>query len=174
MGDTLENLQRVYSDMRKKLPFRSWVYFRTGYTQYFAFILAVANMFTITYYLVIESNTFFEPLFSNFSSYVIISSIIGIPLLTLVGFAHIRKSHAYASEAEIAHESHPYNYKLTPGIQKECMAPLLLELLKLGTKSISVQKLTEDESKKLEKLEQNLDLIAKGGSLPIPKRFDDL
>ena len=104
--------------MKKNLIFRAWFYFRTGLSQYFSFVIAIGNMFTITYYLLIENITFFDNVFPSFSIYVIISSIIGIPSLTILGFVHMKKSHAYKSEANIIHESLPYNYKLMPGIHK--------------------------------------------------------
>ena len=160
--------------MKKSIPFRSWFYFRTGYSQYFSFILAVANMFTITYYLAIEKNHTLEFIFPSFSSYIIISSIIGIPLLVLAGFLHMQRSRAFTSEIEITNESNPYNYKLTPGIQKEIFAPLLLQLLTLTRKSFSSEKLNIDEIDQLKKLDEKLDYLAKGGILEIPKKFDDL
>lgn len=169
-----ERLQVAHFKMKKNLPFRSWYYFRIGYAQYFAFILALGNMFTITYYLVITNDASLKIIFPNFTTYMIISSIIGVPLLILVGYAHMKRSHAFTSEMDISVESNPYSYKLTPGIQKECMAPLYLELLVLGRKSLSDEKLTEDELKKLQELEQKLDLIAKGGSLPRPKKIDEI
>lgn len=160
--------------MKKSILFRSWFYFRTGYTQYFSFILAVANMFTITYYLAIEKNNTLEFIFPSFSSYIIISSIIGIPLLVLAGFLHMRRSRAFISEIDITNESSPYNYKLAPGIQKEVFAPLLLQLLVLARKSFSSEKLSMDEIEQLKKLDEKLDYLAKGGMLEIPKKFDDL
>jgi hypothetical protein len=152
--------------MKKKLPFRSWYYFRIGYAQYFAFILALGNMLTLTYYLVLTNEPSFKMLFPSFSIYVIVSSVIGVPLLMLVGFAHMKRSHAFTSEQDINMESNPYSYKLAPGIVKECMAPLYLELLRLGRKSLSDEKLTDTELTKLQDLEKKLDLIASGGSLP--------
>jgi len=160
--------------LKKHLSFRLWFYFRTGYGQYFAFIIALFNMFTITYYLLLDNISSLDVIFPSFSSYVIISSIIGIPSLVILGFVHIRKSHAYKSEADITTESHPYMYKLLPGITAECLAPLYLELLRFGRKSLSNKKLTDDEIKKLHELETKLELISKGGSLTIPKKFDDL
>lgn len=160
--------------MKKKLAFRAWSYFRIGYGQYFSFILALINMFTTTYYLAIKDDPNISILFPNFSVYVIISSVIGIPLLAMVGYVHIKKSHAFTADQEITAESYPYNYKLSPGIQKECMAPLYLELLKLGRKLLSDEKLTIEESEKLQKLEDKLDFIIKGGSLTKPKEFDEI
>ena len=159
--------------MKKNLIFRAWYYFRTGLSQYFSFVIALGNMFTITYYLLIENITSFDILFPNFSSYVIISSIIGIPSLTIVGFIHMKKSHAFKSESNIINESFPYNYKLLPGIHKECLAPLYLELLRLGRKSLLDEKVDEEDIKKIELLESKLDLLAKGNSLTIPKNFDE-
>lgn len=151
--------------MKKKLPFRAWYYFRVGYTQYFAFILALANMLTVTYYFVVTSEPSLKLVFPSFSIYVIISTMIGIPLLSVVGFVHLRRSHAFISEMDVSVESNPYTYKLAPGILKECLAPLYLELLVLGRKSIAGETLTIDESKKLEELQRKLDFIIKGGSL---------
>lgn len=169
----LEIRQKEYYKMKKNLIFRAWFYFRTGLSQYFSFVIAIGNMFTITYYLLIENITFFDNVFPSFSIYVIISSIIGIPSLTILGFVHMKKSHAYKSEANIIHESLPYNYKLMPGIHKECLAPLYLELLKLGRKSLLNEKITNEEIKKLETLESKLELLANGDSLEVPKKFDE-
>lgn len=131
-------------------------------------------MFTITYYLILDNISSLDVIFPSFSSYVIISSIIGIPSLAILGFVHIKKSHAYKSEADITTESHPYFYKLLPGIHSECLAPLYLELLRLGRKSLSNEKLIDNEINKLHELETKLELISKGGSLTIPKKFDNL
>ena len=174
MAAMWEILQGVHYKMRKNLIFRAWYYFRTGLSQYFSFVIALGNMFTITYYLLIDNITSFDTIFPSFSSYVIITSIIGIPLLTIIGLVHMKKSHAFKSESNIAHESLPYNYKLMPGIHKECLAPLYLELLRLGRKSLLNEKIDEQEIKKIEEIESKLDFLAKGNSLTIPKKFDEL
>ena len=166
-------LHEVHYKMRKNLIFRAWYYFRTGLSQYFSFVIALGNMFTITYYLLINNITSFDILFPSFSSYVIISSIIGIPLLIIVGFVHMKKSHAFKSESNIIHESLPYNYKLMPVIHKECLAPLYLELLRLGRKSLNDEKISDEEIEKIESLESKLDHLANGNSLTIPKKFDE-
>lgn len=160
--------------MNKKLHFRSWFYFRTGYTQYFAFVLAIANMLTTTYYLAIVKNPFLGNIFTSFSTYIIISSVIGIPLLTILGFIHMRRSLVYSSEQDILQESWPYNYYLLPGIQKEILAPLLRDLLMLGRKSISNENMTEEEIRKLDELQHKLELLVTGGSLAMPKKFGKL
>ena len=85
----------------------------------------------------------------------------------------MRKSNAFRAESQIQAESNPYNYKLLPGIHKEVLAPLLLELLKLSQKT-DTDSMTDEETKRLSDLENKLELLTKGGMLDIPEKFDDL
>ena len=157
--------------MKKKLPFRAWYYFRIGYGQYFVFLLGLGNMFTLTYYLAISDNPALETIFPSFTVYVIISSSIGIPVLGIIGYIHMKKSPAYSSEQDIAMESQPYHYKLPPGIWSEIYAPFFLSLLILERKSITGEKISTEDIDRLNKLEKNLELLKEGQSLPKPKKF---
>ena len=156
----------------KKIHFRSWFYFQTGYSQYFTFTIAVINMLTTTYYLAITQNEVIGKIFPSFSTYVIVSASIGIPLLVCLGYLHMKRSHIYKSQQDILQESNPYNYYLMPGIQKEILAPLFYELLELGRKSLANEGLTEEQSKRLDELSNKLKLLSSGGSLEMPKKFD--
>ena len=160
--------------MKKTLPFRSWFYFRIGYSQYFAFILAMAYMLTLTYYLAISNSPTLNSIFPSFTSYVIISIIIGIPIFSFVGFLHMKKSPAFTSEQEVSAEANPYNYKLPPGLWKECIVPLFLELLILSKKNLNEEKPDSNDLMRLKELEKKFDLLTKGGSLPKPKKFDEI
>jgi len=160
--------------MKKSIPFRSSFYFVSGYGYYYAFIVAIANMFTLTYYLIVDKNQTLDFIFPSFTFYVIITSAIVFPLLILLGFLHYKRSRAFISDTEIIQESNPYNYKLMPGIHSEALAPLLLELLKLSRKSFSLDKLTVDEILQLEKLEKKLEHLAEGNMFEIPKNFDGI
>lgn len=156
----------------KKVPFRAWFYFQTGYSQYFTFSIAVINMFTTTYYLAISQNEMIGKVFPTFSAYIITSTMVGVPLLVFLGYLHMKRSHIYKSQQDILQESSPYNYYLLPGIQKEVIAPLFLELLELGRKSISNEGITEEQSKRLDNLVSKLKILSSGGSLEMPKKFD--
>lgn len=156
----------------KKIPFRSWFYFQTGYAQYFAFAIAMMNMLTTTYYLFVEQNGEFMKLFPSFSTYVIVSSIVGVPLMIILGYVHMQRSAIYKAQQDIVQESLPYNYYLIPGIQKEILAPLFRELLELGRKSLSKEGITTEQSERLDVLIKKLELLNSGGSLEMSKKFD--
>ena len=52
---------------KNNIGFRGWYYFRTGWTTYFAFILAAINTLTVTYFLAIENYPILKSIFpSNF------------------------------------------------------------------------------------------------------------
>ena len=159
----------------KKSPvFHSWYYFRIGYAEYFAFIIGLINTYTLTFYLLIENNQILGSIFPSFSLYVLVVSIIGIPLLLLLGYIHIQRSSAYRSSVEIKVESHPYFYKLPPGVHQEILAPFFYEMLCILEKINTGEKLTKNETVKIEKLDQNLKKLIDGGTLEKPKTFGNL
>ncbi len=159
--------------MKRPVPFRFWYYFRAGYAGYFSFVMAIFNMFTITYYLMIDNYSQLHAVIPTFTSYIIISSFVIVPLATILGFMHVRRTGAYKADIKVNAESNPYNYRLIPGVQKEVLAPLLLEMLELVKKS-NDSKLTDEESKRVKQLDEKLLFLTKGGELDIPKKFDNL
>ena len=53
---------------KKNLSFRGWYYFRTGWSTYFAFILAAINTLTVTYFLAIENYPSLKLVFPSFDT----------------------------------------------------------------------------------------------------------
>ena len=155
----------------KRMLYRIWFYFRTGCIQYFTFVLGLGNMLILTYYLAITNYPFINSLFPTFEIYALVSVSIGIPILCLAGYLHYKKSRAYSTDVEITVESNPYNYKLPPGITKECGIPFILELLILSKKNLDGKGFDESDLPRLKDLEKKLDLLSNGGSLPKPKEF---
>lgn len=149
--------------MKKKLPFRTWFYFRQGWTTYFAFIFAAVNTLVTTYYLAIENIPALKSIFPTFFVYVIIVVGIGVPLLVIIGYIHYKKSSAYSAEADINVESYPYFYKLPPGWNQEVVFPMYLMMTQLLVKISNNEKLTDKEIKEIKNLEEKLDLLTRGG-----------
>lgn len=146
--------------MRNKLLFRSWFYFRTGWSTYFAFILGAVNTLTVTYYLAIEKAPNLKALFPSFTYYAAVITVIAIPVLTFIGYVHFKKSGSYKAEADIGIESNPHIKRLIQN--SEVMIPLYIELLELLTKISQNEKLSNDEIRKISKIKAELsDYITK-------------
>jgi len=94
--------------MTENFGFRSWFYFRMGWGTYFAFIFAAINTLTVTYYLAIEKIPTLTTIFPNFFQYILIISVIGVPLLIIVGYIHYNRTVAFKSEIDVTMESNPY------------------------------------------------------------------
>ena len=156
--------------MKKGLPFRLVYYFRQGWALYFAFIFAAINTLTVTYYLAIEKIPELQSIFPSFTTYVIFAIGIGIPLLSMIGWIHFKRSPAYGSEQDVTQEAYPYNYKLPPGWWREAMAPAVLELLRLNLKLLNKEKLSDEEIDQIKGIEDKLETLMKGGYVGHPKK----
>jgi hypothetical protein len=153
----------------RHIGFRGWYYLRTGWSTYFAFIFAAVNTLVVTYYLAIEKIPPLEAIFPTFFSYVLILSVIGVPLLIITGYVHFQKSHAYGSEAEIAAEQNPYFYKAAPGWVRDVQWPLFLKFSELLIKLCNNEKLTESELQEITELQKKISVLMKGGSIGSPR-----
>ena len=139
---------------RSKNIFRAWFYFRNGWGLYFAFIFAAINTLTVTYYLAIDKIPFLLNLFPSFVQYVIIISLIGIPVLILIGYIHFKRSPAYKSEASIGFEVNPYHRRNL--INSEMNLELNLKILDLILKLSNQEKLNDAELNQIKKSKQKL------------------
>ena len=157
--------------MAKNIGFRSWFYFRMGWSLYFAFIFAAVNTMVVTYYLAIERAPILQGIFPSFISYVLILASIGIPILVLVGYIHYRRTAAYGAEAEIQTEANPYCYKAPPGWYKEVIFPILLHLTDFMVKSSNNEKLTQKDITEISELQKKLNILIGGGMIGSPRRI---
>jgi len=140
--------------MKKNIAFRSWYYFRQGWSTYFAFIFAAVNTLTVTYYLAIENIPLLKEIFPTFILYVITLVSIGIPILVLVGYVHFKKSSAYKAEADITIESHPHFKRMMRSI--EFSIPLHLQLADILIKLTNDEKLSDEQLSRLSEIKQKL------------------
>ena len=145
---------KQFDYVKKTLPFRTWYYFRLGWTTYFAFVFAAINRLTVTYYLAIENYPILSEIFPTFAQYVFTLAIAGIPILVIIGYVHYKKSPAYRSEADVHIESNPHAKRVL--LNTETILGLNLELIKLIIKISENQKLSEEEKQSISKLKNNL------------------
>ena len=140
--------------MVKNTAFRSWYYFRMGWSTYFAFIFAAVNTLTVTYFLAIENYPILKGVFPSFEIYIIILAGIGIPLLTLIGYIHFKRTPAYRSETAINYESNPYNRRLL--VNSELILNLNAKLIELILKMSQGEKISNDEISNVTKIQDEL------------------
>ena len=134
--------------MTENSLFRLWFYFRNGWSMYFAFIFAAINTLTVTYYLAIERAPALQAIFPSFFQYVLIVSIIGVPLLIGIGYAHWKRTKARKAEVDIGFETNPYQRRFV--VNTEIILHLNLKLIEMLMRSTSGEKLTENEMKEIQ------------------------
>ena len=143
--------------MEKKIVPRAWFYFRMGWSLYFAFIFAAINTLTVTYYLAIEKYPTLQAIFPSFLQYVVLIVGIGIPILVVIGYFHIKKTSAFRSETAIAAENNPYQRRTI--VNTELILRLNQELIKILMKNLKDEKVTNEDLEKIDKIESEINKI---------------
>ena len=79
---------------------------------------------------------------------------IGIPLLTVVGYIHFKKSNSYKSEADIGFEANPHMLRLLKN--SEAILPYYIEILDLLVRVSNNEKLNDKDIKKIDQLKTQM------------------
>tara|TARA_B100001179_G_C18509246_1_gene367788 strand:- start:28 stop:528 length:501 start_codon:yes stop_codon:yes gene_type:complete len=140
--------------VKKNIWFRSWYYFRTGWSTYFAFILAAINTLTVTYFLAIDNYPILKAVFPSFEQYIVIIVSIGIPLLVLIGFVHFKRTQAFKSEVDVLIESNPYQRRNT--VNGEINLRLNLKILTMMLKISKKESFSESEIQEIRELSDEI------------------
>lgn len=133
-------------------------------------IVGLINVLSSTYFLAIKKIPWMINLFPTFSYYVLFCILVGIPLVIVVGWLHLKKVGTYAAEADISNEASPYNYKLVPGFLKEAFGPAYLAILRINIKKIKGENLTPEELSEIKNIEEKLQKLIDGGYVGNPPR----
>ena len=140
--------------VKKNIWFRSWYYFRTGWSTYFAFILAAINTLTVTYFLAIDNYPVLKAVFPSFEQYIVIIVSIGVPLLVLIGFVHFKRTQAFKSEVDVLIESNPYQRRNT--VNAELNLRLNLKILAMMLKISKKESFSESEIQEIRELSDEI------------------
>ncbi len=129
--------------MNSNLVFRSWFYFRQGWSIYFAFIFAGLNTMVTTYYLAIAQSPILKEIFPSFTLYLLTLASIATPILILIGYLHVKRTKAYQAEIDIQFEVNPYVRKMLSNTDKILQQQYILSNIMI--KLTKNEKLTEKE-----------------------------
>ena len=141
--------------MTENSLFRAWFYFRNGWSMYFAFIFAAINTLTVTYFLAIERIPALQVIFPSFFQYVAIVSLIGVPMLIGIGYAHYKRTKARKAEVDIGFETSTYQRRFI--VNTEIILHLNLRLTEMLMKLTHGEKLTENEIKKIQAYKEDIE-----------------
>ena len=150
--------------------FRLFFYFRTGYATYFAMFVGMINIMTSTYFLAIDKIPTLLTVFPTFEVYIVTIIIVGIPIVVLAGWIHMKRIGTFSAEQNISVEINPYNYRPLPGFSEKVIFPTYHEITKLLIKKINNEKFTEKEKQRLDELEKDLIKLIKGGHVGSPPK----
>lgn len=150
---------------------RFWFYFRTGYSTYFTFLLGYVSTLVTIYYLAIKNMPDLLSIFPQFLTFVVVGTVIGVPLAIVVGWLHLKRTPAWTAEMDISAEANPYNYKLYPGYWREVFAPTFLTLLRQNRRLLASNKLLSAEDERtIGELEHGLEILISGDYVGKPRR----
>ncbi len=139
---------------KNNMIFRGWYYFRMGWSTYFAFILAAINTLTVTYFLAIDNYPSLKIVFPSFEIYILIISLIGIPMLILIGYIHFKRTQAFKSEVDVLIESNPYQRRNT--VNGELNLKLNLKILSMILKLSKNQSISDKDIEEVEKIYEEI------------------
>lgn len=141
--------------MNSNIIFRSWFYFRQGWSIYFAFIFAGLNTMVTTYYLAIAESPFLKEIFPTFTLYLLTLASIATPILILIGYLHVKRTKAYQAEIDIQYEVNPYVKKMLTNTDKILQQQYILS--KIMIKLTKNEKLTEKEFDYISQINEKLE-----------------
>ena len=140
--------------MKKNLGFRSWFYFRMGWSTYFAFVFAAVNTLTVTYFLAIENYPVLKEVFPTFTIYIIIIAGLGIPILTLVGYIHFKRTPSYRAEATVMYETNPFARRIF--VNSELTLQINQKLIDLILRISKNEKISGDDISRIYEIQEKL------------------
>ena len=140
--------------MKKNLGFRSWFYFRMGWSTYFAFVFAAVNTLTVTYFLAIENYPVLKEVFPTFIIYIIIIAGLGIPILTLVGYIHFKRTPSYRAEATVMYETNPFARRMF--VNSELTLQINQKLIDLILRISKNEKISGDDISRIYEIQEKL------------------
>ena len=128
-----------------------------GWSTYFAFIFAAINTLTVTYFLAIDNYPILKEVFPTFVIYVVITTAIGIPLLTFIGYVHYKRTAARRAEVDIGYETNVYQARTL--VNSEISVKLNMKLLDMIIKMSKNKEISHEDYEELTKLQKKLTIF---------------
>ena len=145
-------------------------YFRIGFSTYLALLIGAINVATSTYFLAVDRAPILKELFPTFEVYIVSIIGIGLPVIIAMGWIHMKRIGTYSAEANVLAEEFPYHYKYPPGFTTEVIGPAYAMMVNLMIKRSTGEKLTDDEIRSIQKIDDDLTHLINGGHMGDPPK----
>jgi len=126
----------------------------------------------VTYFLAVERYPVLVDLFPSFGHYVLVWVVVGVPLLTLIGFVHYKRSPAYTAEVGLTWTSNPYQARNL--INGELSLKLNLALLKITVKLFQNEKFEPEEFEEILRVKKEIEKLSDERTFWNKKDFDTI
>lgn len=157
-----------------ELLYRSWYYFRMGYSVYIAFFIGFFGNIVVIYKLAIEpvDIPWLASLFPRLTIFVAVALLFTVPVSVYIGLYHMKRTGAFAAEASVATESNPYIYKAAPGKEREVFLPLMILTAKGLAKVMDQQQtLTSSEREEFQAVLSKANMLLEGQAVGVQRRM---
>ena len=141
-----------------------------GWSTYFAFIFAAINTLTVTYFLAIENYPVLKEVFPTFIIYIIIIAGLGIPILTLVGYIHFKRTTSYRAEATVTYETNPFARRIF--VNSELTLHINQKLIDLILRISKNEKISGDDISRVYEIQEKLNKFTDERTLSNKKDLD--
>ncbi len=159
----------------RRIVFRAWYYFRTGYSIYIAFIVGFFSNVVVIYKLAIEDaikfgaarpgslGSYLQIVFPTLISFTVIAALVAIPVCVYIGILHMKRTGAYEADASVSLEEHPYSYKAVPGKEQDVYLPLMVLTAQSLAELLEQQnRLTPEQKKQFDEAIQKAKMLIQG------------
>jgi hypothetical protein len=68
-----------------------WIYFKSGHSGYFAFVLSLLNFVVLQYNLLVERIPFLKEVMPRMGTFILLFSLTYFPIATIVGYYEIKR-----------------------------------------------------------------------------------
>ena len=145
-------------------------YFRIGFSTYLALLIGAINVATSTYFLAVDKAPILKELFPTFEVYIALAIGIGFPVIIAMGWIHMKRIGTFSAESNVLTEEFPYHYRHPPGFMTEVIGPLYAMTVNLMIKRRTGEKLTDDEIRSIQKIDDDLTNLINGGHVGNPPK----
>jgi len=134
----------------KRIVYRSWFYFRMGYSLYLSYPVALFGYASSIYYLAVKNIPLLDMIFPHFYNFLI-ASLIVLPIFGVgMGWMHYKRllSPFYEAELDIQTEANPYTTEVFTPVNLPSMRILSQLAKQHGIDSSDLDRIIETTEKK--------------------------